>query len=270
MFQDILDKIIEKTEELHYDLNKNIIEFDELLMEDLYDYNNISIENIDKIKNQFISDITYYIEYSKLINLYDNEQNNINQISDEEQLVNILNNQSYDIFKLKRLYPKDIQEYLIKIDKEIKDALFELFTQYDAWNNNYTNYIIKEFINDIKNKDIEDNINICINKNDDNNLEDLKNILSKLFDDIKCIKNIDYKFIDDSQNTWNENILIFKITDKKTYEYRYIYFDLFERPEKTENNIIIKLSKNNLCFNKNYKYIKNEEINDIKLFIQNI
>jgi hypothetical protein len=276
MFQNILDDIVKKADELYCDLNKNIIDFNESVIEDIYNYKNINENEIDSIKSQLINKISYYIKYSKLDSLFNQSSDTYTDDTDEDQFINILNNSEYDIFKLKNLYSKPIQDYLNKTDTEIKDTLYDIFIQYDIFNKNYNNVLIKEFVSNIYNKnnnlidkqEIKDKQYI---KNEDMiNIVNIVNIINSLFDELKDIKNIEYKLIDETDLLWDENVLIYKIINKKTYEYRYIFFDLFERQYKTENNIIINLSKNNVCFNKNYKYIKNEEINDIKNLIEQI
>jgi hypothetical protein len=280
MFKGILDEIIRKAEELNNDLNKNLSDFNEIFNDDLYNYRNISITDIDKIKQTFLEDITYYFEYSQLNNIFDyinNSNNNLNNTQDEQQLINILNEDNYNIFKLKRLFDVDIQKYLIDIDNQIKKEFYTLFERLNIFDIKYSNNVINDFINDIKNHDNNDNndnndvnVDVDVDVNVDVNVDDIINKINEIFEIIKDDNNIDYKFIDNKTTIWNDSVIIYKIINIKTYEYKIVYFDLFKRKNKTETNTIIKLSKNNLCINKNYEYIKDNQILELKNLIINI
>jgi len=273
MFKDILDEIIRRTEELNNELNKNLSDFNEIFNDDLYNYRNISITDIDKIKQTFLEDITYYFEYSQLNNIFD-YINNSNNTQDEQQLIHILNEDNYNIFKLKRLFNVDIQKYLIDIDNQLKKEFYTLFERLNIFDLKYSNNVINDFINDVNNDVFNDVFNDVNNDvfNDVNNvnIDDIINKINEIFENIKGDNNIDYKFIDDKTKIWNDSVIIYKIINIKTYEYKIVYFDLFKRKNKTETNTIIKLSKNNLCINKNYEYIKDNQILELKNLIINI
>ena len=265
MFKDILDEIIRRTEELNNELNKNLSDFNEIFNDDLYNYRNISITDIDKIKQTFLEDITYYFEYSQLNNIFD-YINNSNNTQDEQQLIHILNEDNYNIFKLKRLFNVDIQKYLIDIDNQLKKEFYTLFERLNIFDLKYSNNVINDFINDVNN----DVFNDVFNDVNNVNIDDIINKINEIFENIKGDNNIDYKFIDDKTKIWNDSVIIYKIINIKTYEYKIVYFDLFKRKNKTETNTIIKLSKNNLCINKNYEYIKDNQILELKNLIINI
>ena len=66
MFQGILDKIIDDAEKLFVDINKNNSDMDDILLNDLYNFHNITIDKIDNFKNNHIDVKKLFKEISNL------------------------------------------------------------------------------------------------------------------------------------------------------------------------------------------------------------
>ncbi len=72
---------------------------------------------------------------------------------------------------------------------------------------------------------------------------------------------------------WNENVELYELKNKSTYEYLYLYFDLFKRDGKTEKEHIINLDskyrKICICFNFDKK-VTDQDYENLKMVITSV
>ena len=260
MFQGILDKIIDDAEKLFVDINKNNSDMDDILLNDLYNFHNITIDKIDNFKNNHIENMDIFLNYHSITSIVD-----INNTT-YEQLNDILNDNNLQLLKIKRLMRADIQEYLINTEKDIvnkiKDILNELgmINKLEFYYEIYKNNNVKEYFQMIQNYNNSEDIFLSSNTEFINiTNEDFDLFINSVLED----KNISFKKIEIDNMHWDNNVFLYKFYNKKTYEYTYIYFDIFTRKDKTESKNIIKLKSNIYCINEYNKNLSNVNINKL-------
>lgn len=265
MFQDILDKLINDAEIMLNDINKNRSDIDDILLNDLYCFSNITLDKIEIIKKNHIENMNIFLNYHSISSIFD-----INDTS-FEQLNDILSDNNLQLFKIKKLMKKDIQTYLIDAEKniinEIKNTLnnLNMIDKIEFYYEIYKNENVKEYFNMIQNKNqSEDIIN---EKNNDFNIndEEIEQLFSNIFENLN--KKLNYKKIDSNNMFWNDNVILYKFSNTKTYEYIYIYFDLFKRKDKIESKNIIKLKDNIYCINTHYTNLNDINIENIENYL---
>lgn len=269
MFQDILDKIINDADKMLIDITKNNSDIDDILLSDLYDFNNVTFDKIDFIKKNHIENMNVFLNYHSFVSIFD-----INDTS-FEQLNDILDDNNLQLFKIKKLMKKDIQDYLINSEKDIINEInntlkdLNMNDKIQFYFETFKKDNVKEYFIMIENKnnstelELENDDDIIDNKNDDFDIvfnSKLQNMNDK----------IEYKKIDISNMLWNPNVLLYKFLNKNTYEYVYIYFDLFKRKDKTESQKIIKLKSNIYCINERYKNLDSIDFTNLENSINKI
>lgn len=251
---DFLDKLLESANNIYDDIHKNSNILQELLNVECIDYN-ISVDEIVNIKNNFIDNMTIFIDYLKNISFTEIDDFNMGQ------LVDILSNPQLEIFKLKNLYNKNINIFLRDTEKEmyefVKDKLNDTFTynKINYYVEIFKNEIVSEFFyninnfnNEIYNKDINDNDDKIIDFNFDELDKIIQNIINKY--------DISYTELEElSYTLWNKEVKLYEFKNNKTFDYVYLYFDLYKREDKTEKLNLIKLDKKNrkMCINFNFE-----------------
>jgi hypothetical protein len=269
MFQDVLDKIITEAENMYDDIVKNKSEFDDLYHFSLYNFSDITKEKIDNIKDRHIENVKYFLNYISLIDIFDN--NNLIY----EQFNDILSDDELQIFKIKNLLDDDISEYINKTEQEIIDEInntindLNIIDKIVFYCDIYNNKLVKEYINLIKNNNINNN-KIINNESEQINSDNICSYdLSKIDELMGSFKNDDLNILKIDTNTWNDNVVLYRFQDKK-YNNIYIYFDIFYRDTKKEQTDIIKLKNLTYCINKYYNKLEDNEIENIKKLIQTI
>lgn len=265
MFQDILDKLINDAENMMNDINKNQSDIDDILLNDLYCFSNITLDKIENIKKNHVENMNIFLNYHSISSIFD-----INDTS-FEQLNDILDDNNLQLFKIKKLMKKDIQTYLIEsenfIKNEIKNTLknLNMIDKIEFYYEIYKNENVKEYFNMILDKSQSTDI---INNEENNfsiinqiNNEEIDELINNILENIN--ENINYKKINSPDMYWDDTVFLYKFSNAKTYEYTYIYFDLFKRKDKIESNNIIKLKKNIYCIN------LNDNNNDLKNNLEN-
>jgi hypothetical protein len=268
MFQDILDKLINNAENMMNDINKNRLDIDDILLNDLYCFSNITIDKIENIKKNHIDNMNIFLNYHSISSIFDINDTTFEQLND------ILNDNNLQLFKIKKLMKKDIQTYLIKsedfIKNEIKNSLnnLNMFDKIDFYYEIYKNDNVKEYFNMIQNKNQSEDIidNDFINFVDFNiNDEEFEEIFCNILENLN--EKLNYKKINSSDMYWDDNVILYKFFNTKTYEYIYIYFDLFKRKDKVESKNIIKLKDNIYCINTHYTNVSDINFENLENYI---
>jgi len=269
MFQDILDKLINDAENMMNDINKNQSDIDDILLNDLYCFSNITLDKIENIKKNHVENMNIFLNYHSISSIFD-----INDTS-FEQLNDILDDNNLQLFKIKKLMKKDIQTYLIEsenfIKNEIKNTLknLNMIDKIEFYYEIYKNENVKEYFNMILDK----NQSTDIMNNEENNFsiinqinnEEIDELINNILENIN--ENINYKKINSPDMYWDDTVFLYKFFNVKTYEYIYIYFDLFKRKDKIESNNIIKLKKNIYCINTHCTNLNDINIKNIENYI---
>ena len=204
------------------------------------------------------------------------------------QLTDILSSDNLEIFKLKNLLSSELNEYIFKIERGMYRYVFEILNENNRYNKIdffaelYKDINVVNFLNIIKNieKDqliivdtvVEDKVDAVVDDKvdavvvdkvdavvaviDDKVLENLVNELANLFDlEHNLLDEMDYTF-------WHQDIQLYEFKNKKTYNYLYLYFDLFKREDKTETLNLIRLDTKNkkvcICYNFSDKISESE------------
>jgi hypothetical protein len=267
MFQDILDKIINDAEKMLVDINKNNLDMDDILLNDLYDFSNITFDKIDLITQNHIENMKIFLNYHSLISIFD-----VNDTS-FEQLNDILNDNNLQLFKIKKLMKKDIQEYLIKSEKEIINEInstlsdLNMIDKIQFYYEIYKNDAVKEYFEMIQNKN---ELTVLTVSNEYEKIDKIK--IEEIFDSLihKLNENIDFRKIEIYNMSWDNSIFLYKFFNKKTYKYVYIYFDLFKREDKSDIKNIIKLKSNIYCINEHFTSLNDNNIKKIEDYINKI
>lgn len=268
MFQDILDKLINDAENMMNDINKNRSNIDDILLNELYCFSNITLDKIENIKKNHIENMNIFLNYHSISSIFDINDTSFDQLND------ILNDNNLQLFKIKKLMKKDIQSYLIDTEKniinEIKNTLnnLNMIDKIEFYYEIYKNDNVKEYFNMIQNKNQSEDMinNDFINFVDFNiNYEEFEQIFSNILENIN--EKLNYKKIDSNDMFWDENVILYKFFNTKTYEYIYIYFDLFKRKDKIESKKIIKLKDNIYCINTHYTNLSDINLENLKNYI---
>jgi len=210
-----------------------------------------------------------FLNYHSISSIFD-----INDTS-FEQLNDILDDNNLQLFKIKKLMKKDIQTYLIEsenfIKNEIKNTLknLNMIDKIEFYYEIYKNENVKEYFNMILDK----NQSTDIMNNEENNFsiinqinnEEIDELINNILENIN--ENINYKKINSPDMYWDDTVFLYKFFNVKTYEYIYIYFDLFKRKDKIESNNIIKLKKNIYCINTHCTNLNDINIKNIENYI---
>jgi hypothetical protein len=182
-----------------------------------------------------------------------------------------------------------MNDYISKTEKEIYEYSFNKLTETYTMNkiifyqDIYNNPIIKDFLNKINNLDNFNNLNYQITNNNNTFCYDLdvnktvnlnnskiENLIHNLCEQF----NLDYSNLTEMKYTlWDDKVELYEIKNKKTYNFLYVYFDLFKRKDKKENNNIIyldnKLRKICMCYHFD-ELISEKEYNQLKDMIYNV
>jgi hypothetical protein len=267
MDSEILKNLLKQASELYDEIYKNSNEISCLLDIDCIDFNKI-YNDIDILKNIFFQNIDSFIMYLSEV-LFNNIENET-----FDQLDDILKSDILTIINIKNLYSSEKRIKLDKIEKEIYLYCFNKFNETFTYNklefyNEFfdKSYNINNFIEKMKyysenvnnnidngdnvdnNVDNVDNVDNDDNINNDNiNLEDIKNIIKQYNSEHLLVTEIE----DLKYTLWDKDVLLYKFTDIKTKDYKYIYFDLFKRKDKCQKDSIIKFNNNKIyviCLN---------------------
>ena len=101
-----------------------------------------------------------------------------------------------------------------------------------------------------------------------------KGILENIVKDLCVINTYTHTILYELNYTlWNESVELYEIIHGDTKEYKYIYFDLYKREDKSEKNNLILLNntskKNCIVFNFKDK-ISNTDLNNLKNILTQI
>jgi hypothetical protein len=265
-----LDSLIVHANDIYDNIHKNSNILQELLNIECINYN-ISIDEIKNSKNNFIDNMTIFIDYLKNISFLEIDDYTM------DQLINILSNSQLEIFKLKNLYNKNINTFLRDTEKEmyecIKNKLNDTYTynKIEYYTDIYKNDTIMEFFYNVNNVN-----NLTTNKPDDqtynqqdnqtdnqpDNQQDNNKIDFNNEEFTKIIKSIcdkyDVTYIELEElyyTLWNKDVKLYEFKNNKTFDYIYVYFDLYNRDDKTEKLNLFKIDKNNkkICINFNFE-----------------
>jgi hypothetical protein len=292
----ILNDIEKSAGDLYDEIHKVSNILSGLLNIDCTNYKNITIDYINNVKKKFIDNYDIFVSNLLTLNFSDLEEYSL------DQLIEILKSNDFEIFKLKNLLTKDLNNYLTTVEEEIyKYSYNQLNDTYTLnklifYQEIYNNPIIQDFINKInkfnnlelntvESKKLSCNLETTLSDNskiNDNEyinktlqFDDLE--LEKLIKNICDLHNIEYSNLTEMKYTlWDDKIELYELKNKKTLNFLYVYFDLFKREHKIENDNLIyfdnKLKKicvcyhfDNLLSNKEYDEFKNMLINIIKI-----
>ncbi len=273
----ILNDIEKSAGELYDEIHKVSNVLSGLLNIDCTNYNLITIEYINQVKKKFIENFDIFISNLETINFADLEEYSV------DQFIQILSSNDLEIFKLKHLLTIELNEHLINTEKELYEYSYNKFINTYTMNkitfyqDIYNNPIIKDFLNKINNfEKIDKKIdnNISYEEYDNNTINFDENELEKLMKNICDMNNLEYSNLTEMKYTlWNDRVQLYEIKNKKTYDFLYIYFDLYKRKDKTEKENIIyfdtKLRKICICYNFN-DFLNDKEYNEVKNIIYNI
>ena len=282
----VLDDIMKSANSIYDEIHKTNNILSGLLNYDCINYSNITNTQIDSIINYLITNIS--------------EISEISEISDiSEKLEYILKYDNLEIFKIKNLLNKEISEYITINEKRMYLQLLENFCD------NCTYDKLINYIDNLKNDDVS-NKNIIMFGNELkhykmlNDLDDLdkfdeldkldkldkfdkldlkdidfnKEILENIVKELCVQNNYVYTILYELKYTlWNESVELYEIIHEDTKEYKYIYFDLYNREDKTEKSNLILLNntseKNCIVFNFEDK-ISNTDLNNFKNILTQI
>ncbi len=274
----ILNQIEKNAEELYDEIHKVNNVLSGLLNIDCTDYSVITTKYIDNIKQNFIDNFNIFVSNLETLYFSDLEEYSL------DQLIEILKSNDLEMFKLKNLMTKEINDYLYNVEKEIYKYLYDKLTETYTINkitfyqDIYKNPIIENFLNTLNSFQNEEQSNfdsIFINKKYDSKTKlfdenELENLIKNICDQ----HNIEYSNLTEMKYTlWNNKVELYEFKNKKTCNFLYIYFDLFNREDKIEKKHIIyidnKLRK--ICICKYFdEFINDEEYIEIKNIINNV
>jgi hypothetical protein len=297
-FHSDVDKVLEIANNIYEKIYENSNILTEMLNIDCTNYFIDNYEKIDIIKNNFINKIKFYFNYIKNIEY---EYLNYSHLA---QLIEILTNNDLEIFKLKNMYTKNINEYLSNTEKEMYINIYNMIDDNTLIKIKYyinidVDETIKSIINNFLSK-IEyiknNNIYFLFDDNIDNtdNIDNIKSENLENIENIEKLENIDnieeivksvsdkyeliYNNLSELKYTlWNENVILYEIRGKT--KYIYIYIDLYKRKDKNEQLDIIKLDNfdKKYCINFNYEnnfdknnFDKNKFINILENIVRKI
>jgi hypothetical protein len=273
MDSELIKDILKQATDLYEEIYKNSNDISCLLNIDCINFNKNETE-INLLKNIFCDNIDLFIIYLTSVSFSDITESTFNQLSD------ILKSDILSIIDIKNLYCNEKRDFLNKIEKEIYLYCYDKFNETYTYNkleffnefNNFTylnNFIEKmKFHNENRNNELEQyNFNYIENNKPDDDIknEEIENIINQYNSDklfILKIEDMEYTF-------WNKNVLLYKFTDIKTRDYKYIYFDLFKRKDKNQKDSIIKFNNNKgfiICLNSYNISDKLKKSIDILLF----
>ncbi len=279
----ILNDIEKSAGELYDEIHKVSNVLSGLLNIDCTNYNMITIDFINNVKKNFIDNFDIFISNLETLYFGDLEEYSF------DQFIDILSSNDLEIFKLKNLLTKELNDHLYNTEKEIykyfNKKIEDTYSinKFTFYQEIYKNPIIENFLNMLKKYQDTENSNfdsIFVNKNYDNKViifdqNELENIIKNICEQ----NNLEYNNLTEMKYTlWNEKVQLYEIKNKKTYDFIYVYFDLFKREDKIEKSNIIyfdnKLRKVCVCYNfddlindKEYTEIKNMIYNIIKIII---
>jgi hypothetical protein len=275
----ILNDIEKSAVELYDEIHKVNNVLSGLLNIDCTNYNMITIEYINKIKDNFIDNFDIFVSNLETIYFADLGEYSV------DQLIQILSSNDLEIFKLKHLLTKELNEHLSNTEKELYEYSYnKLINTYTMnkitfYQDIYNNPIIKDFLNKINNiekiyQQIDNNISYEEYNNNNNTVNFDENELENLIKNICDINNLEYSNLTEMKYTlWNDKVQLYEIKNKKTYDFLYIYFDLYKREDKIEKENILyfdtKLKKICICYNFN-NLLTDKEYNEFKNIIYNI
>ena len=233
-------EIAESTKYIHnllgYD-NQNDVNDDN----DLLEYMNITSERIEIISMTYLENIQMLCNRLKFINN--------DEIDDEidDYTINELKNLIYlpeiTIFRLKHLLTTELNEQLKNTENTLKKFINNFIIDYDL--EDKINILIEKdifFSHILFRYEYSTPINYVINPNSDIQIEDIDKFIDKFIDklfdkyvNIQIIKNFDEKY------KWTENVLLYEL--KSNNNKFYIYIDLYKNC-----NDIINLDFNNKIF----------------------
>lgn len=252
--QDILNTAI--------NANKLLDETHEMIInytnEDLICMNNITLQRIDNISNLFLNEFEDFC-----INLMVIDENTIDTYIMDD-LKDIFINQELSILRLYNLLSDDMNMYIIKMNNDINREANKILEKYNVLEkiNNYIkkskNILLEKYINEIINNIFPSNfISIKPTEYDINEFDfiNFKDFIEKKYN-IEIIENFDTFF------KWNNNIILYEISNKLNYKKIYIYIDIKNSDEQIKkqnvsNDVLdIDISKIFCIINKNkYNYI---------------
>lgn len=255
MDSELLKNILKQATDLYDEIYKNSNEISCLLNIDCIQFNKNEME-INSMKNIFFENIDSFIIYLTSIGFSDISESTFEQLSD------ILKSDILSMINIKNLYPNEKRELLNKIEKEIYLYCYDKFNETFTYNkleffNEFNDFIyLNNFIEKMKyhneNRDNKEQHNQNLIQNneqeDDIKNEDIYNIINQYNSDKLFVSKIE----DLEYTMWNENVMLYKFTDIKTRDYKYIYMDLFKRKDKNQKDSIIKLNNNKgfvICLN---------------------
>lgn len=256
MDSELLKDILKQATDLYDEIYKNSNEISCLLNIDCINFNKNEIE-INLLKNIFFENIDSFIIYLISIGFSDVEESTFDQLSD------ILKSDILSIIDIKNLYCSEKRDFLNKIEKEIYLYCYDKFNETYTYNkieffnefNNFTylnNFIekMKYYSENINNDKQQYNFDYIENNEseDDIKKEEIESIINQYNSDKLFISKIE----DLEYTLWNKDVLLYKFTDIKTRDYKYIYFDLFKRKDKNQKDSIIKFNDNKgfvICLN---------------------
>ncbi len=274
----ILNQIEKNAGELYDEIHKVNNVLSGLLNIDCTDYSVITTKYIDNIKQNFIDNFNIFVSNLETLYFSDLEEYSL------DQLIEILKSNDLEMFKLKNLMIKEINDYLYNVEKEIYKYLYDKLTETYTINkitfyqDIYKNPIIENFLNTLNSFQNEEQLNfdsIFINKKYDSKTKlfdenELENLIKNICDQ----HNVEYSNLTEMKYTlWNNKVELYEFKNKKTCDFLYIYFDLFNREDKIEKKHIIyidnKLRK--ICICKYFdEFINDEEYIEIKNIINNV